>query len=69
MEKPEEVGELGEDRSGGSKLIWERGENGKFKVYYDKSMMCPYVLCLHGHVHAMFSTLDEAIFYVWECWL
>ena len=31
-------------------------------------MMCPYVLCLNGQVHAMFSELDDAENYVWECW-
>lgn len=68
MEKPEEIRELGEDRSGGSKLVWEWGPGSRFKVYYDRQMMCPYVLCLNGQVHAMFSELDDAENYVWECW-
>lgn len=69
MEKPEEVGELGADCTGGSKLVWEWGPGNRFKVYHDrKKMMCPYVLCLNGQVHAMFSSLDDAVAYVWECW-
>ena len=68
MEKPEEVRKLGEDCPGGSKLVWEWGPGSRFKVYYDRQMMCPYVLCLNGEVHAMFSTLDDVETYVWECW-
>lgn len=66
MEKSEEVRELGEDRSSRSELVWE-WEN-RFVVYYDKSQLCPYVLCLNGQVHAMFSELDDAEAYVWEVW-
>ena len=69
MEKSKEVGELGADRSGGSKLVWEWGPGNRFKAYYDRNMMCPYGLCLNGQVHAMFSSLDDAETYVWECWL
>ena len=68
MEKPEEIRELGEDCTGGSKLVWEWGPGNRFKAYYDRKMMCPYVLCLNGQVHAMFSSLEDVETYVWECW-
>lgn len=66
MEKSEEIRELGEDCTSRSKLVW--GYKNRFKVYYDRQMMCPYVLCVDGKVHAMFSELDDAENYVWECW-
>ena len=68
MEKPKEIRELGKDCTSRSKLVWEWDERGRFKVYYDRKMICPYVLCLNGQVHAMFSELDDAQTYVWECW-
>lgn len=68
MEKPEEIRELGADCTGGAKLVWEWGLNNRFKVYYDRQMMCPYVLCLNGQVHTMFSSLEDVETYVWECW-
>lgn len=52
----------------GSKLVWEWGNKSQFKAYYDRKMMCPYVLCLNGQVHAMFSSLEDVETYVWECW-
>lgn len=68
MEITEKDREMGADCSGSSKLVWEWDERGWFKVYYDRKMICPYVLCLNGQVHAMFSELDDAQTYVWECW-
>lgn len=68
MEKPEEVREMGADSSGCSELVWEWGQRNRFKVYYDRNMMCPYVLCVNGKVNAMFSELDDAQTYVWELW-
>lgn len=65
MEKPKEIRELGADCTSSSQPVWEYKQ---FKVYYDRRMMCPYVLCLNGHVHAMFSSLDDVETYVWECW-
>lgn len=68
MEKPEKIRELGEDCTSRSKLVWEWGPGSRVKVYYDRQMMCPYVLCVNGKVHAMFSELDDAETYVWELW-
>lgn len=64
MEKPEEIRELGEDRPGGSKLVWAWKK--RFIVYYDAKQLCPYVLCYDGAVHAMFDDLPDAKEYVWE---
>ena len=68
MEKPKEIRKLGKDCPGGSEPVWEWGPGNRFKVYYDRKMMCPYVLCLNGQVHAMFSSLEDVETYVWECW-
>ena len=63
MEKPKEIRELGANCPDSSKQVWEWKK--RFIIYYEPSLLCPYLLIFVGAVRAMFDDLSDAKDYVW----